>query len=46
MVCLNTSNDVKLVKTQRYYLPEKIIVNYNIIINEKNFYDQLIDSNI
>ena len=26
-----------------YYLPKGIIVNYNVIINGKNFYDQAID---
>ena len=28
----------------RYYLPKGITKNYNVIINEKNFYDQRIDS--
>ena len=31
---------------KKYYLTNGIIKNYNIIINKKDFYDQLIDSNI
>ena len=30
----------------RYYLPKDIIKNYNVIINEKSFYDQTINSDI
>ena len=33
-------------KTKRYYSSEGFINNYNVIINEKNFYDQPIDSDI
>ena len=36
----------KRLKAKRHYLPKGIIENYNDIINEKNFYDQPIDSNI
>ena len=32
----------KLLGSSRYYLPKKIINNYNIIIIEKNFYDESI----
>ena len=28
------------------YLPKGIIVNYNVIVNGKNFYEQAIDSDI
>ena len=43
---MNRNKDVKLFKTRRYYLPKEIIVNYNVIINEKNVYNQAIDSDI
>ena len=43
---LKLDNDSKRFKTQRYYLPKRIIDNYNIIINKKNLYDQAIDSYI
>ena len=46
LVYLNRNIDVKQFKTQRYYLPKGIIVNYNVIINGKNFYDQVIDLDI
>ena len=46
LVYLNRNIDVKQFKTQRYYLPKGIIVNYNDIINGKNFYDQVIDLDI
>ena len=32
----------KLLGNSRYYLPKRIINNYNIIIIEKNFYDESI----
>ena len=32
--------------TRKYYLPEGIIGNYNVIINGKNLYDQQNDSDI
>ena len=35
LVYLNRDNDVKQFKTRRYYLPEVIIKNYNVIINGK-----------
>ena len=35
----NQDNDSKRLKTWRYYLPKGISDNYNVIINEKNFYD-------
>ena len=36
-------DDAKWYTAQRY-LPKGIIKNYNVIINETNFYDQSIDS--
>ena len=35
LVYLHRDNDVKQFKTRRYYLPEVIIKNYNVIINGK-----------
>ena len=46
LVYSNQGVTCKRFKVKRYYLPKEIIDNYNIIINEKNFYDQLIDSDI
>ena len=43
---MNRNKDIKLFKTRRYYFPKEIIVNYNVIINEKNDYNQAIDSDI
>ena len=37
---------VLVFKTQRYYLPKGIIINHNVIINGKNFYDQPNNSGI
>ena len=37
---------MKQSKTRRYYLATEIIVNYNVIINGENFYDQAIHSDI
>ena len=47
-VLVFTSQDVnsKRFDAPKYYLAKGIIINYNIIINGKNFYDQAIDSNI
>ena len=46
LVYVNKDSDVKQFKIRRYYLTKDIIKNYNLIINEKNFYDQAIDSDI
>ena len=46
LVDLNRDNDVKQFKTRRCYLPKGLMKNYNVIINEKNFYDQPIDFDI
>ena len=46
LVYSNQGVTCKRFKVKRYYLSKEIIDNYNIIINEKNFYDQLIDSDI
>ena len=43
---LNRANDVKQLKTRRYYIPEGIIKNYNFIINGENVYDQPIHSDM
>ena len=42
----NQDENAKRYKVRRYYLPKSIIKNYNVIISGKNFYDQLIDSDI
>ena len=42
LVYSNQDNNSKRFKTRRYYLPKSIIDNYDVIINGKNFYDQLI----
>ena len=46
LVFLNRDNDSKRFKIRRYYLPKSIIKNCNVIINGKNVYGQLIDSDI
>ena len=46
LVYSNRKNEVKRFKTQRYSWPNWIIVNYNVIINGKNFYDQPIEIDI
>ena len=47
-VLVNTNQNVasRRFKAKRYHLPKGIINNYNVIINEKTFYDQTIDSDI
>ena len=46
LVYSNQDSDSKRFKVKRYYLPKRIIDNYNVIINGKNFYDQAVDSDI
>ena len=46
LVYSNQDSDSKRFKAKRYYLPKRIIDNYNVIINGKNFYDQAVDSDI
>ena len=46
LVYLNRDSDVKRFKTRSYYLPKGIIKNYNVIMNEKIFFDQAIGSDI
>ena len=46
LVYLNRDNDVKRFKARRYYLPEGIIRNYNVIANGKSVYEEPIDCNI
>ena len=41
---MNRDNDIKRFKPRRYYLPRCVIKNYNIIINGKKIYEQVIDS--
>ena len=43
---MNRDIDLKRFNARKYYLPKGTIVNYNVIINGKNFYDQAIDSDI
>ena len=38
--------NAKRYTAKRYYLPKGIIKNYNVLITEKNFYDQPIYSDI
>ena len=39
-------DNTKMHKGRRYYLPKGIIKNYNVIINGKNFHNQLIDPDL
>ena len=46
LVYSNQNDSIKQFNGKRYYSPNGILKNYNIIINRKNFNDQLIGSNI
>ena len=46
LVYTNQGENAKRLNAQKYYLSKGIIKNYNVIINEKNFYDQAVDSDI
>ena len=46
LVYSNVDDNAKRYKARRYYLPEGVIKNYNVIIIGRNFYDQPIDSDI
>ena len=46
LVYTNHSNNAKRINARKVYLPKDIIKNFNVIINEKNFYRQHIDSDI
>ena len=46
LVYTNEGDNAKRFKTGRYYLSKGIIKKYNIIINEKYFYDQAINSDV
>ena len=46
LVYSNAGYDAKRYNAKNYYLLKGIIKNYNIIVNEKNFNDQPIDSDI
>ena len=43
-VYTNLDANAKRSTTKRYYLPKGIIDSYNVIISDKNFYDQAIHS--
>ena len=47
-VLINSGNHAiaKRFTTRRYYQPKGAINNYKVIVNEKSFYDQRIDSDI
>ena len=46
LVYSNQDNNARRFKSQRYYLSKGILKNYNVLINEKIFYNQVIDSDI
>ena len=46
LVYTNEANNAKRFNDRKYYLPKGTIKNYNVIINGKDFYDQVIDSDI
>ena len=46
LVYKNKGDNTKRFNARKYCLPTRIIDNYNVIINGKNFYDQVIDSDI
>ena len=46
LVHLNKDNHVKRFEARRYHLSRGITSNYNFIINEENFYNQTVDSDI
>ena len=45
LIWFNGDDDIKSLKAQKY-LPKDNIKNYNVIVNEKDSYDQLNDSDI
>ena len=46
LVYTNHNNNAKRFNARKVYLPKDLIKNCNVIINEKNFYRQHIDSDI
>ena len=46
MIYPNQDGSVKRFNCEMYYLLKYIIKHYNVIVNGKNFIDQLIDSDI
>ena len=46
LIYSNQDDNVKRYKARRYYSPIGIIKNCSVIINGKNFYHQLIDTDI
>ena len=46
LVYKNQDGNAKRFNARKHYLPKGMIKNYNVIINENNFYDQAIDADI
>ena len=46
LVYTNKSNNAKRFNARKYYLSKGTIDNYNMVINGKSIYDQVIDSDI
>ena len=46
LIYLNRDNNLKRFNAKINYLTKDIIKNYTVLINEKNFYDQPVDSEI
>ena len=46
LVYTNKSNNAKRFNARKYYLSKGTIDNYNVVINGKSIYDQVIDSDI
>ena len=46
LIYSNEDDDEEKYKARGYYLPKGIIKNFDVIIKGKNFYDQLINSDI
>ena len=46
LIYTNEGDNTKRFNARKYYLPKNIMKSYNVIINEKNFYDHPIDSGI
>ena len=46
LIYSNQDGNARRCKGRRYYLPSGVTENYNVIINEENFYGQPIDSNL
>ena len=42
LIYLKHNDDANRYKVQRYYAPKGIIKSHNVIVNGRNFYDQLL----